>query len=106
MKRGNCYVATEALWHILGGRHSQWEVKRLKTPDDNHWFLQHKLFGSILDPSRLQFGGHFPHYHKAVGAAFLTKKPSKRAAALMETLTWQSETELKRNIRVMSRKHI
>lgn len=103
MKRGNCYVATEALWYILGGRNGQWEVKRIRLPEDNHWFLQHRSYGTILDPSRLQFGGHYPHYNKAVKAAFLTKQPSKRAAMLIETLTWQSETQLKRNIRVMKR---
>lgn len=92
--RGNCYVATEALWHILGGPAGPWQVMRVPLAGDTHWFLQHRYFGTILDPSRRQFHGTTPAYHKAVGAGFLTKKPSKRARAMMSLLTWQDGTHL------------
>ena len=91
--RGNCYVASEALYHILGGRRAGWKAMRfpITGPDkkiDTHWFLQHKS-GIILDPSRKQFGRRSPDYTLARGTGFLTRKPSKRAKALMKTLTWQ-----------------
>lgn len=90
-RRGNCYVAAEALFHILGGyRDSPWRPHRLRLPSgETHWFLKDAR-GYVLDPSRRQFpkGGQ-PDYTTAVGAGFLTRRPSKRARALMKTLTWQ-----------------
>lgn len=90
MRRGNCYVATEALWHILGGRHSGWKVMRMKVSTergpDTHWFLWRG--GLILDPSRRQFK-YLPQYQLARRSAFLTRRPSQRARALMRVLTWQ-----------------
>lgn len=86
-RRGNCYVATEALWHILGGRRSGWKVMRVPTAQDNHWFLQRGKL--ILDPSRRQFRKLLPFYAGAKRAGFLTRQPSKRAKALIQQLTWQ-----------------
>lgn len=87
-RRGNCYVATEAAYHILGGKRSGWKPMVTRTTTDTHWFLRHKT-GLILDLSRKQFRGQLPDYTKAKGCGFLTRKPSKRAAALIEKLTYQ-----------------
>ena len=89
MKRGNCYVVSEALYHILGGPTGPWKPCRMRTKRDTHWFLRHRVTGQVLDASRLQFGTRLPDYQKAVGSGFLTKTPSKRARALMEQMTWQ-----------------
>lgn len=90
-RRGNCYVATEALWHILGGADSQWDVMRMKVRRDTHWFLRRREdHGIVLDPSRQQFSIPLD-YSRAKRAAFLTTKPSRRAQALMDVLTWQSD---------------
>lgn len=91
---GNCYVASEALYHILGGKRSGWCPMRFKFkgPDkrvDTHWFLKHKMTGLILDPSRKQFGRLKVPYEKGVGGGFLTKRPSERAKLLINSLTWQ-----------------
>lgn len=88
MRRGNCYAAAEALYHILGGKSAGWKPMCMRTKTDTHWFIKHDS-GLILDPSRAQFGGRFPDYSKARGKGFLTKQPSRRAKALMEQLTWQ-----------------
>lgn len=93
-KRGNCYTASEALYHILGGKHSGWKPMRFKFAGldkkiDTHWFLKHKETGIILDPSRRQFGKLVIPYNDGVGGGFLTKEPSKRAARLIKELTWQ-----------------
>lgn len=99
-RRGNCYAASEALYHILGGKAAGWTPMHIKMTDpgasntENHWFLRHKS-GMILDPSTQQFDhpGWWkrPDYSKARGSGFLTKRPSRRARALMKRLTWQSE---------------
>jgi hypothetical protein len=87
-RRGNCYVATEALWHILGGARSAWKVMRLRVPGDTHWFLKHARTGQVLDPSRRQFA-RLPSYARAQRAGFLTQRPSRRARALIRQLTYQ-----------------
>lgn len=85
--RGNCYVASEALYHILGGKKAGWTPMRMRWAGDMHWFLKH-VSGLILDPSVRQFGRR-PLYSLARGSGFLTKRPSRRAQKLMEDLTWQ-----------------
>lgn len=59
----------------------------LRHEGDSHWFLQHES-GVILDATAVQFESP-PPYAQAVGRGFLTREPSKRARALMQTLTWQ-----------------
>jgi hypothetical protein len=96
-KRGNCYAAAEALYHILGGKRAGWTamVIRLKSPEasntETHWYLRHKS-GLVIDPSRRQFNepGWWPtpDYSKGRATWFLTKRPSKRAKRVMEILTW------------------
>lgn len=91
-KRGNCYYASEALYHILGGKAAGWKPMRCPAFGDTHWFLKHNS-GLILDPSVKQFGGLKPDYSKAVGNGFLTLGPSQRARRLIEQLTWQEPWE-------------
>lgn len=91
--RGNCYAASEALYHILGGKKAGWKPMRFKMQGtdkriDTHWFLKHTS-GMILDPSKRQFKFE-PPYEEARGSGFLTKHPSKRARKLMKELTWQT----------------
>jgi hypothetical protein len=89
--RGNCYVTCEALYHLLGGKKAGWVPQRLRYMGDTHWFLLHEPTQLVLDPTTKQF--QYPPNHNdyinARGSGFLTKKPSKRARALMETMLWQ-----------------
>jgi hypothetical protein len=99
---GNCYAASEALFHILGGKKAGWKAMRVRCttygggkPAINHcthWFLKHES-GMILDPSVRQFrrtrmSWDPPDYSKAVGTGFLTKRPSRRGRAMIKRLTW------------------
>lgn len=86
--RGNCYVTSEALYHLLGGKEKGWKPMRVKHEGDTHWFLFDTCSGLILDPTVKQFKTR-PDYTRAVGSGFLTKRPSKRARALMQTMLWQ-----------------
>jgi hypothetical protein len=88
-RRGNCYVASEALYHLLGGKRAGWTPVRTSMGRDTHWWLRHKS-GLILDVTKSQFRGHVePIYETGRGAGFLTKRPSRRARKLMKELVWQ-----------------
>jgi hypothetical protein len=87
MKRGNCYVTSEALFHLLGGKAAGWKPMHLSHEGNTHWFLKHNN-GMILDATVKQFK-NLPDYNKAKGCGFLTRKPSKRAKQLMKELIWQ-----------------
>lgn len=78
IKRGNCYICVEALYHLLGGKMSEWASYSLKYEDDTHWFLKNKKTGCILDPTVSQFKTP-PDYSNGRGRGFLMKEPSKRA---------------------------
>jgi hypothetical protein len=61
---------------------------RLKHEGDTHWFLVNIRSGQRVDVTAKQFK-KTPRYKDAVGAGFLTKRPSKRARAMMRKLVWQ-----------------
>jgi hypothetical protein len=86
-RRGNCYAAAEALFHIFGGKARGWKAMRMQIEGQTHWFIQHKS-GMIVDPSVRQFKKK-PNYSRAVGTGFLTKKPSQKARVMINLLTWQ-----------------
>lgn len=85
--RGNCYVTSEAVYHLLGGKEHGWHSMCMRHEGDTHWFLQHNN-GMILDLTVSQFKKK-PNYTKARRRAFLTKLPSKRAQSLMDQMVWQ-----------------
>lgn len=82
---GHCYVAAEALWHLVGERDWQPYVASYVENGERctHWWLVNKRTGRRLDPTREQYDGQPPY---AVGrkAGFLTRKPSKRAKIVIE----------------------
>lgn len=84
-QKGNCYAASEALYHILG---AEWKPMVMRVRGGTHWFLRHNS-GIVIDPSIQQFKKKKPDYSKARGCGFLTKKPSKRAKELMSKLTFK-----------------
>lgn len=79
---GHCYVASEAMYHALGGKDAGWTPHQITHEGSPHWFLRHKS-GAIVDPTADQFKTPVP-YDKARGKGFLTKKPSKRAQIVLE----------------------
>lgn len=104
-RRGNCYYASEALFHILGGKKAGWKAMRVtcthvntsrgivpSTNRETHWFLRHES-GLEIDPAGRQFEARYwwvkPDYSKARGSGFMTKKPSRRARDIIRRLTWQ-----------------
>ena len=94
---GHCYVAAEACYHILGGKGGSFNAYTLNNktfPEglkkgEVHWFLRKGEI--ILDPTKEQFNIPVP-YNKARRQAFLTKKPSKRAATVIKKVNKGNST--------------
>lgn len=78
---GHCYVASEALWHLLGGSDSVWRPYGMSHEDASHWWLQHDD-GTILDATADQFSTPVP-YRQGRRRAFLTQTPSHRAKVVL-----------------------
>lgn len=86
---GHCYVAAEALYHLIGGTDSGFKptVAKLKGPPTSgtHWWLSIPGMNEILDPTAAQFDPRDLDEIYASGrcTGFLTKQPSKRAAEVI-----------------------
>lgn len=95
-RRGNCYVCTESLYFLLGGRRSGWKPMVMRLGRDTHWFLLKKSRTGdiILDPTVSQFKTK-PDYSKARGCGFLTRRPSRRARDLMKRMVWQDVSQFR-----------
>jgi hypothetical protein len=79
---GHCYVATQALWHLMGGAQSGYTPHSGPAPGgDTHWWLVQQKTGKVLDPTSSQFPRY--DYAKGTGRGFLTKDPSQRARVVM-----------------------
>lgn len=80
---GHCYVASEALFHFRGGSASGLVPQVLRHEGGTHWYLKDSKSGRVYDLTAEQFKSS-PPYEMGRGCGFLTRKPSKRAAMLME----------------------
>ena len=91
LKRGNCYVTCEALFHLMGGREAGWKPMNMRFEGDQHWFLYNEYSGQIVDPTASQFKRRptLYDYVWARGRGFRTRDPSRRARQLMHKLLWQ-----------------
>ncbi len=81
---GHCYVASEALYHMLGGKREGWKPMTIRHEGSPHWFLQHED-GAIIDATADQFKTPVP-YEDARGCGFLTRQPSERTQWLLQRL--------------------
>lgn len=81
---GHCYIASEALYALLGGPEGPWTPHTVKVQGVTHWFLRGPE-NEILDVTAAQFECEIP-YHESRGRGFLTREPSKRAKELLRRL--------------------
>lgn len=81
---GHCYVATEALYHLLGGKAAGWQPMHQKHEGGPHWWLRGPS-GEVVDPTAEQCDTPVP-YGLGRGKGFLTQKPSRRAQIVMARL--------------------
>lgn len=80
---GQCYVATEAYYHLIGGPASGFTPMFIHHEGEPHWFLKNKSTGEIIDLTAGQFRTPVP-YDQARGKGFLTREPSRRAQQVMD----------------------
>lgn len=88
---GHCYVASEALYHLLGS--TEWVPCNIRHEGSPHWYLKNKRTGEILDPTAGQFRTEVP-YNLGRGKGFLTKSPSARAKELLRRLNLNSDLNI------------
>jgi hypothetical protein len=79
---GHCYVASEALFHLLGGKRAGWTPMFVRHEGEPHWFLRGPK-GQMVDITSSQFRTPVP-YETAKAKGFLTLEPSARARAVIE----------------------
>jgi hypothetical protein len=82
---GQCYVCSEAIYHLLGGKAHGWTPVFVRHEGAPHWFLRRSLGPSgfeVVDATAGQFKAPVPH-ERGVPKGFLTREPSKRARTLM-----------------------
>jgi hypothetical protein len=83
---GHCYVASEALFHLLNKNEKiNYTAAYLKINGDTHWFLKNKINGNIIDITKPQFDFELD-YSTSKNATFLTKLPSKRTQILLNKI--------------------
>jgi aminoglycoside phosphotransferase (APT) family kinase protein len=78
---GYCYVASEALYYILGGGEAGLRAKRAPCAGGEHWWLEGPG-DKLIDATADQFDGDFD-YAEGVASAFLTPEPSPRAVKII-----------------------
>ena len=80
---GHCYSASEALFHLVGGRSAGAKPCSARCPGGVHWWIT--LGEERLDPTAEQFDPKTLEaiYSQGVGRGFLTKQPSRRALEIM-----------------------
>ena len=76
--KGQCYPASEAVYHLLGGTQSGLTPVR----GGGHWWLRRKD-GSIIDVTADQYPEGFD-YSIGKGGGFLTKSASGRGFRIMQ----------------------
>lgn len=88
---GFCYIASEALYYLLGGKEVGL-VPQVATAMEGgvkltHWWLK-GIDGEILDATARQFlaFGRQPPYHLGRGCGFMTEWPSRRAWVLIHAV--------------------
>lgn len=81
---GHCYVASEALYHLNGGKEAGFKSKCIRHEGTTHWWIEDSE-GIIYDITASQFEAPVP-YHLGRACGFLTKEPSKRAKELIRRI--------------------
>ena len=82
---GHCYVASEVLFHALGGKEAGYTVWGMIWEGSQHWWLRSpNVLGEpedVIDPTWDQFD-RLPDYAAGKRRSFLTNHPSKRAVQM------------------------
>lgn len=83
---GHCFVASEAIYYLLGGKEAGWKPMSMRHEGSPHWYLWHVPSGRVVDATASQFYTE-PAYCERHGKGFTSSRPStpsKRAQVLMD----------------------
>lgn len=83
---GHCYVATEAMYYLLGDKETIGLCRGRGENGIVHWWLVNKKTNEIHDATVDQYPskGLVPPYHNGKRLGFLTNVPSKRCQVVLE----------------------
>lgn len=81
---GHCYVASEALFVLLGGRGAGYRPHAVRHEGAVHWYLVADD-GSIVDATADQFVTPIP-YAAGRGRGFLTRQPCSRTREILRRM--------------------
>jgi len=84
-RTGHCYAASEAFYHLVGGKAEGYKPMFLSHEGEPHWWIQGPD-AKVWDLTSEQFDTPVP-YGQGRGKGFLTKDPSRRAADLIQRAT-------------------
>lgn len=82
-KKGKCYQASEAYYHLMGGKASGLTPIQGVWEGQSHWALRRGCCNAVIDLTMEQFN-EIPDYTLFRGRGFLTKKPSLKAQSIMD----------------------
>lgn len=80
---GRCYSASEAYYHLMGGKDSGLTPIQGIWEGQSHWALRRKCCNTIIDLTVEQFK-EVPDYTLFRGRGFLTKEPSIKAQSIID----------------------
>lgn len=97
---GHCYVASEVLYHLCGGKEVFSSYSGRDHDNATHWWLKHKKTGKIYDVTADQyyFINKNPPYDVGKPVGFLTRIPSKRAKIIIYYLENKKSINIKNKI--------
>ncbi len=78
---GHCYVASEAVFALLGGKAAGLKPASVAHEGSTHWWLV-TTEGQVIDPTADQFATPVP-YERGRCRGFLTREPSARAQEVL-----------------------
>jgi hypothetical protein len=85
VRTGHCYAASEAFYHLVGGRDAGYKPMFVVHENEPHWWVQGPD-RKVWDLTAEQFEKPVP-YERGKGKGFLTRDPSKRAAEIIRRVT-------------------
>lgn len=87
---GHCYVASEAYYHLKGGKAARLHAVNIKRESVSHWWIEHG--DEIVDLTAEQFSTPVLYWYGR-RRGFLTKKPSKRAQIVINRVKERKDDE-------------
>tara|TARA_B100000700_G_scaffold69353_2_gene76900 strand:+ start:15677 stop:16081 length:405 start_codon:yes stop_codon:yes gene_type:complete len=99
---GHCYIAAEALYHLLGGKEKVSSYTGRDSDNGTHWWLVDKQTKEIYDPTAEQYyhENENPPYENGKACGFLTRQPSKRCQTILDKVNEKLKRKNKKRVKI------